>query len=220
MIILGIETSTSAGSVAITSEEKVLAEYTQNNSCSHSVWLISAINTILIDAEIKVKAIEGISISCGPGAFTSLRVGISTAKGLAQNLNIPLAPVSSLEVLASNISFNQINICPIIDAKRKEIYAAFFKYQDYKLKQFSENLIISPLSLIEKIKEPTIFLGNGTVLYKEILREKLGELAIFLPEIYNLPRGALVATLGEQKIKEGRVPNLFEIEPLYLRKPM
>lgn len=220
MIVLGIETSTSAGSVALTNKEKVLAEYTQDNNYSHSIWLISAIDAILNDAGISLKTIEGISVSEGPGAFTSLRVGISTAKGLAQSLNIPLVLVSSLEVLARNIAFNQLNICPILDAKRGEIYTAFFKYQDYKLRQTTENLIISPLSLFEKIKEPTIFLGNGVALYGEILKEELGELAIFFPEIYNLPRGAMVAILGEKKIKEGRIPNLFEIEPLYLRKPV
>lgn len=220
MIILGIETSTSVGSVALTSGEKILAEYIQDNNCSHSIWLIPAINAILNDTGIKINTVEGIAISMGPGAFTSLRVGVSTAKGLAQSLNIPLVPVSSLKILAGNISFNQLSICPVIDAKRKEIYTAFFKYQDYELKQISENLITTPASLVEKIKKPTIFLGNGAILYQGILRKELAELAIFPPEIFSIPRAALVAILGEKKIKEGKVPDLFEVEPLYLRKPV
>lgn len=220
MIILGIETSTSVGSVALTSGEKILAEYIQDNNCPHSIWLIPAIEAILNNTRIKKRAIEGISISIGPGAFTSLRVGISTAKGLAQSLNIPLVPVSSLRILAGNISFSQLSICPIIDAKRKEINVAFFKYQDHELKQISENLITTPASLVEKIKEPTIFLGNGALIYQEILSKELRELAIFLPEIFSIPRAALGAILGEKKIKEGEVPDLFEVEPLYLRKPI
>ncbi|MBU0600082.1 tRNA (adenosine(37)-N6)-threonylcarbamoyltransferase complex dimerization subunit type 1 TsaB [bacterium] len=216
MIVLGIETSTSAGSLAIVDNEKVLAEYTLS-SCSHSVWLMVTIKTVLKDVGLKIKDLQGISTSVGPGAFTSLRVGVSSAKGLAQSLNLPLATISSLEVLAANISFTYLSICPTIDAKRKEVYAAFFKYQDQGLRQITEDLLLTPLDLALKVKEPTIFIGNGVLLYQEILRENLKEKAIFLSEIFSLPRASLVASLGEKKIKEGKAANLFEVEPLYLR---
>ncbi|MBU0899613.1 tRNA (adenosine(37)-N6)-threonylcarbamoyltransferase complex dimerization subunit type 1 TsaB, partial [bacterium] len=143
--------------------------------------------------------------------------GVSSAKGLAQSLNLPLATISSLEVLAANISFTYLSICPTIDAKRKEVYAAFFKYQDQGLRQITEDLLLTPLDLALKVKEPTIFIGNGVLLYQEILRENLKEKAIFLSEIFSLPRASLVASLGEKKIKEGKAANLFEVEPLYLR---
>jgi tRNA threonylcarbamoyladenosine biosynthesis protein TsaB len=220
MLILGIETSTLSGSIAINNGDKLLIEINQNNNLSHSIWLLESLKKILEETNVDIKDLEAISVSVGPGAFTSLRVGVSTAKSLAYCLNIPLVTISSLEVLALNISFAKIPICPLIDAKRGEIYAAIFKYNNLRLERIKDDFItiIEELSYI--IKEPTIFLGTGAIIYKERLINILKNKAIFPLEVLNLPRASLVATLGEQKLKKGDIADLFKVEPIYLRKAL
>src|SRR5919198_4229491 len=188
MKILGIETSTYSGSIAIVDDDRILGELSLGVGPEHSEKLLPMLDWLLKEIGLERREIQGIVVSVGPGSFTALRVGISTAKGLAFSLGIPVVGVSSLEVLAGNLPFALFNVCPIIDAKKKEVFAAFFRYSDVcrdevtpPLHRISDDMLILPQKLIGIIHEKTIFIGDGVVLYKDFLKSTLGELAIFCP---------------------------------------
>jgi len=129
MLILGIETATMTGGVALLNEERLISEYTLNVRTTHSARLMPALDRVLEDSSIDKCEIDGIAVSIGPGSFTGLRIGLATAKGLALGLDIPLAGVPTLDALAHNTPFAMYQICPILDAKRKEVYYSLFRYE-------------------------------------------------------------------------------------------
>jgi tRNA threonylcarbamoyladenosine biosynthesis protein TsaB len=217
MKILGIETSTHAGSIAFIDGDRVLGEFFLNLGPAHSENLIPMIDWLLGEIAMEKKEIEGVAVSIGPGSFTGLRVGLSTAKGLAFSLSIPLIGVSSLETLATNI-FTNFSICSIIDARKKEVFAAFFKFSDGSISRTSVDILISPQGLCELIRERTVFIGDGVVLYGDLLMNVLGELALFCPLNLNFPRASNSALIGARKLREGQRDDLSTLAPQYLRK--
>ncbi|MEK7400440.1 MAG: tRNA (adenosine(37)-N6)-threonylcarbamoyltransferase complex dimerization subunit type 1 TsaB [Candidatus Poribacteria bacterium] len=217
MIILGIETATMTGGLALIDEEKLISEYTLNMKTTHSSRLMPALDWILKDASLNKNQINGIAISIGPGSFTGLRIGLATAKGLAMGLNIPLVTVPTLDALAYNVSYSPYQICPIQDARKKEVYSAIFKYENGIITRKSPYQVISPDELINQINEKTIMLGDGLNIYGELFREKLGEFAIFANNSQRLPRASVIAELGLAKLKAGEITDLASSEPLYIR---
>ncbi|MGQ9610534.1 MAG: tRNA (adenosine(37)-N6)-threonylcarbamoyltransferase complex dimerization subunit type 1 TsaB [bacterium] len=217
MIMLGIETATMTGSIALMEEGRLISEYILNMKTTHSSRLMPALDIILKDSLIDKNDIDGISISIGPGSFTGLRIGLATAKGLALGLNKPIVGVPTLDALAYNVPYVSYQVCPILDAKKKEIYTCLFSYENDILIRKSPYQVISPLVLIESIHEKTIFLGDGIDAYGNILKEKLGELAIFAPKAQRLPRASIIAELGMEKLKSGEIMDIFLSEPLYVR---
>ncbi len=217
MIILGIETATMTGSIALMEEGRLISEYTLNMKTTHSSRLMPALDIILKDSLIDKSDIDGIAVSIGPGSFTGLRIGLATAKGLALGLNKPLIGVPTLDALAYNVPYVSYQVCPILDAKKKEIYTCLFHYESETLVRKSHYQVISPLALIELIHEKTIFIGDGIDAYGSILKERLGELAIFAPKAQRLPRASVIAELGMSKLISGEVMDIFLSEPLYVR---
>jgi tRNA threonylcarbamoyladenosine biosynthesis protein TsaB len=218
MIILGIETATMTGGLALIDEEKLISEYTLNMKTTHSSRLMPALDWILKDASLNKNQINGIAISIGPGSFTGLRIGLATAKGLAMGLNIPLVTVPTLDALAYNVSYVPYQICPIQDARKKEVYSAIFRYENGIITRKSPYQVISPDELINQINEKTIMLGDGLNIYGELFREKLGEFAIFANNSQRLPRASVIAELGLAKLKAGEITDLASSEPLYIRR--
>jgi tRNA threonylcarbamoyladenosine biosynthesis protein TsaB len=217
MKVLGIETSTRAGSIAFIDGDRILGEFFLNLGPVHSEKLIPMIDWLLREVDIEKKEIEGIAVSIGPGSFTGLRVGLSTAKGLAFSLGIPLVGVSSLETLTMNI-FTNFSICSIIDARKREVFAAFFKSSDVGIIRTLDDILISPQGLCEMIRERTVFIGDGAVLYGDLLMNVLGELALFCPLNLNFPRASNSALIGARKLREGQGDDLSTLAPQYLRK--
>ncbi|KKL06136.1 hypothetical protein LCGC14_2599040 [marine sediment metagenome] len=164
MRILGIETSTMTGSVALMDEVRLIAEYTLNlprrskerrvgvsaslRKETHTSRLMSAIDKMLKDASLTIKDLNGIAVSLGPGSFTGLRIGIATAKGLAQGLNIPVVGIPTLDGLAFNLSCCQDLICPILDARKGEVYCALYKNG----KRLTKYIACKPGSLLKELK--------------------------------------------------------------------
>lgn len=237
MLILGIDTSQSLVSLAILSEEKLWAEYSFFSSKTQLKRLIPTLEKVLEDAGLRVRELEGVAISLGPGSFTGLRLGLATAKGLAQGLNIPLVGVPSLDVLACNLLFAQDLICPILDARRKEVYTAIYrsKMSDARcqraegrrqkaephLKKLTPDLVISPEKLIEQLenyKEKIIFLGNGLIPYGEKITKGLKKRALFAPANLWSLRASNLAYLGLKRLKEGDQDDLFTLKPKYVRR--
>lgn len=222
MIVLGIETSCDTGSVAIIKGNTLLGETIFDSGAKHSKNLVSSINNILNLTDLDKKDIQGISVSIGPGSYTSLRIGITTAKSMAYALRIPLTTVPTLEVIAFNLNFSLINVCVALDAKKNELFVALFKSEGNRLRRISEDFITTAEELCEIIKDKTIFIGNGINLYKYIFEYRLQGLALFADDYFNIPRASICALLGMDKFSvydnSYNKVEINQISPLYLRK--
>jgi tRNA threonylcarbamoyladenosine biosynthesis protein TsaB len=218
MRVLGIDTSTYYGSVAFTDDDSVLGEINLNIGPSHSERLLPAIGWLLASIGRDRNEIEGISVSRGPGSFTALRIGISTAKGIAFSLGVPIAGVSSLEVLALNLAFPSYTVCSLIDARKKEVYASFFRYSRNKFDRLTEDMLITPQELIDKVSEETIFIGDGVTHYRGLIEDALGDWALFCPSSLNFPRASNCAKLGISILDGRSFSSIDEIHPHYLKK--
>jgi len=218
MKVLGIDTSTSCGSVGLIDDESIISEYLLNIPVTHSERLLGTIELILKEARFAIGDLDGWAISLGPGSFTGLRIGVSTVKGLALATQKPVAGVSTLDVLAYQICSTPYLICPILDARKGEVYTAFYRYgEGNDLKRQSAYLAIKPEDLIKKIQERTIFIGDGVRTYRDYLRNSLESLAIFPPNPLNFPHGSGVAKLGLELLRKGEYLDLATFTPLYVR---
>ena len=218
MKVLGIDTSTSSGSVGLIEDKEVISEYLLNIPVTHSERLLGAIEFVLREARCPIEQIEGWAIALGPGSFTGLRIGVSTVKGLAFATGKPVAGISTLDALASQIAPTPYLICPILDARKKEIYMAFYRYEEGgSLRRQSEYQAISPDDLVRKIKEQTIFIGDGVRTYGDFLLNCLGSFAILSSSHFHVPHGSMVAKLGMELLRKGEHLNLSAFSPLYVR---
>lgn len=229
MLILAVETSTSAGSIALMdaslgsensgAEGDFLAEHTFNLPGTHSARLMPAIDNLLREVSLPIRKIGGFALALGPGSFTALRIGVSTVKGLAYALRVPVAGVSTLDALAQNVCYARELVCPVLDARKQEVYAAFYRGDGGgRLERISDDWAIAPEELCSRIHEQVIFLGNGVKVYGEIFRNRLGPRALFAPPEISLPRALQVARLSLPQFREGQTLNLFSFTPVYLRR--
>jgi tRNA threonylcarbamoyladenosine biosynthesis protein TsaB len=217
MKILSIETSTKVGSVAIMEDEHLIAEYILNVVSTHSERLLPSIDQILKDSQLTVRDIEGFAVSLGPGSFTGLRIGISTVKGLALAAEKGVVGVPTLDVLAHNLMFTRLLVCPLLDARKGEVYTALYQGDGSgRLEKLTPDLAIKPEELLTRIKEPVIFLGDGVEAYRDKLRSGQDN-CLFAPAYLNQPRASVLASLGLEKFRRGHIFKEDEIQPLYCR---
>ncbi len=218
MKLLAIETSTMTGGIAIMDDDNFIAESRLNVRVTHSERLMKEIDYILGRAGISLSDIDVFAISIGPGSFTGLRVGLSTVKGLVYGSDKKIVSVSTLEALAHCLPFCKYPLCPIIDARKKEVYAAIFKWQNDCLIKIMDEQTIKVDILASSITEKTIFLGDGVFLYKERLEALINDKAIFAPPQNLSPSPATVAYLGMMKAKEGLFDDPVTLLPRYMRR--
>lgn len=223
MNILAIDTSSLVATVAVINEEKLLGEFTINSPMTHSQKLMPIIDQLLSSLELSMEDIDTIAASRGPGSFTGIRIGIATIKGLAHGRKIPIVGVSSLEGLAYNITYSKELICPIMDARRNQVYTGVYKWENHKLINIVEEAPLSINELMDKLKEreeKVIFLGDGLGRYKEDIISGLGEKALFAPLYVNMQRASSIAQLALDKINNGesKPEDYLSIAPIYLRK--
>ena len=218
MKVLGIDTSTSCGAVGLIDDGEVLSDHVLNIPVTHSERLLGAIDCVLGEGRCSTGDVDGWAISLGPGSFTGLRIGVSTVKGLALATGKPVVGVASLDVLASQVSPTPYLICPVLDARKKEVYSAFYRYGEGNLLgRRSDYQALRPGDLVKKIKEQTIFLGNGLRTYRDFLLLSLPSLAIFPAAPVHVPHGSTVATLGLELLKKGEHLNISTFSPIYIR---
>ena len=223
MIILGIETSTMTGSVALMDEERLIAEYTLNLKGTHTSRLMPTIDRVLKDASFTIKDLDGIAVSSGPGSFTGLRIGIATAKGLAQGLDIPVVGIPTLDGLAFQIFNCKDLVSPILDARRGEVYCALYKNG----KGLTKYMACELGELLKKVKSKAksqklkvVFLGDGVEIYGDLIKRRLARKAVFAPKTRRLPSAASIAELGLKKLKRGKKSELLTLKPIYVRAPV
>ena len=223
MRVLGIETATGLGGVALIEGETVRAEYRLEMTMAHAERLMVLIDRVLGDNGRSLDDLDALAVSIGPGSFTGLRVAVNTVKGLAVGKPIPVAAVPTLEAMAWNISAVGVVVCPMIDAKKGEVYAALFS-SEYGggLKRIMEDRVISPENLCEHLSMssglPIVFLGDGASRYREVLHKRLGSRSVFSPVPLSSALPSMVARLGLQRIERGDVSDVRTLVPAYLRR--
>ncbi|MBI4594828.1 MAG: tRNA (adenosine(37)-N6)-threonylcarbamoyltransferase complex dimerization subunit type 1 TsaB, partial [Candidatus Tectomicrobia bacterium] len=183
---------------------------------SLSQELLPSINLILSNSGLNIHDICCLAVATGPGSFTGLRIGICTAKALALALQIPIFGVSTLEAMVYPLPDLKYDLCPIIDARKKELYAAIFQRREGKITRMVSEAIVRPSELCKMIENPTIFLGNGLETYGQLLTSSLGELAVIWKINDLTSEGAALA--GFDLVKRGHSSELMVIKPLYLRR--
>lgn len=210
MRVLSVETSTLAGGVALLDGDRLVAEYVLDVSVTHSERLMATIERALQDARWQAEDLQGLVAAVGPGSFTGLRIGVSTVKGLAFALELPIAAVPTLDALASRLPFAALAVCPVLDARKGEVYASRYRWDGTGMQRDWEYLAVSPAELAARLVEPTILVGSGAT----AIASPHARLA---PPRLHVPSPGAVAFLGLERLRAGDVVKPAELTPLYLR---
>jgi tRNA threonylcarbamoyladenosine biosynthesis protein TsaB len=219
MKILAVDTASKSSSAAVISKDRVLAESVLLTGETHSKTLMGVIGGVLQHSGLLLDDIDAYAVTTGPGSFTGLRIGISIVKGLASSGNKPIAGVSALDALALQVSFSNYLLCPMLDARRNEVYFAKYRCdQNGEMKKETEDSVGLPGKVISAIQEPCLFIGDGSTVYHDLIADKMGDLASFAPLFTNMVRASAVGHLGSIKIKNNDTYNAKTLEPVYLRK--
>lgn len=221
MKVLAIDTSSIVATAAIIDEQKLVCEYVLNHKKTHSQKLMPIIKEILNASELSVKDIDLFAVAIGPGSFTGLRIGVATAKALAHSANKPIVGVPTLDALAYGIPYFKGIICPILDAKREQVYTAMYKWNNSRLERIGEYMALGIEELLEQLKEKKesiVFAGDGIFPFKETIFNVLGELANFAPKNCAMQRAVNTAQVGLEKYSLGQVDDYMTLSPFYLRK--
>jgi tRNA threonylcarbamoyladenosine biosynthesis protein TsaB len=218
MKVLGIDTSTPCGSVGLVDEDRIVADHILNIPVTHSERLLSSVEEVLREAGYTLEDMDGWALSIGPGSFTGLRIGVSAVKGLAFATGKPVAGVPTLDILASQIAPTPYLICPVLDARKGEVYTALYRYEDGNFPgRLSPYQACRPEALAGQIREKTIFIGDGVKTYGDLLRNHLPSLAVFPVSSLHLPYGSTVACLGLDLLRRGKELDLAAFTPIYVR---
>lgn len=219
MRILGIESSSLVASVAIVTDDMLTAEYTVNFKKTHSQTLLPMIDEMIGMLEIEMDTVDAIAVSAGPGSFTGLRIGSATAKGLGLALKKPLIHIPTVDAMAFSIFGTDSIICPLMDAKRSQVYTGLYEFRD-EFKVLKPQCAVSIEEIIEvlnKMDRPVIFLGDGVPPAEEMIKENLKIPYQFAPSFCNRQRAGAVAALGALYYKEGKSETAEQHQPEYLR---
>jgi len=218
-MLLAIDTSTDTASLALVQDSQVLAELTWCCGQNHSVELLPQLVHLLNQTKLGLQSVSGIIVARGPGSFNGLRVGISTAKGLAFSLGIPIVGISTLEVAAYQHAETGLPICPIFNAGREEIATAMYQKKGTKWLKLAPEHITTVDALCSRISTKTLFCGEFVPIIVDQLREQLKQKAIIPTPASGLRRASFLAELGQQQLEVGNVDNVATLQPLYLRRP-
>jgi tRNA threonylcarbamoyladenosine biosynthesis protein TsaB len=219
--ILAIETSTMLGGAAVVdSDAGVLAEVRVNVKAAHSGRLMAQVDSVLRQAGLSPSGLDALAVATGPGSFTGLRIGLGTAKGMAFATGLPLVAVPTLESFASVFMHARHPVCPMLDARKKEVYAALFAFDETGDERLMPEAAIRPRELAEKLLPyPRVILtGEGARLYGDVFTEVLGDRALFAPHHLMVPSAAAVASLGLRMAAENRYEDPAALSPRYVRK--
>lgn len=220
MKILALDSSGIVASVAIWEDEVMLAEYTVNYKKTHSQTLLPMLDEIVKMTELDLQTIDAIAVAAGPGSFTGLRIGSATAKGLGLALKKPLIGVQTVDALAYNLYDTKGLICPIMDARRNQVYTGIYKFENHNMRTIVEQEAVSIMELLEQLSqygEEVTFLGDGVPVFKNIIEDNLKIPYSFAPAHLGRQRAGAVASLGALYFKEGKVQTAMEHNPDYLR---
>lgn len=221
MKILAVDTSALVATVALCDDDRLICEEVVNNGLTHSQTLMPMIDDVLSRSGTDLSQVELIVAANGPGSFTGLRIGVSCVKGMAHAKKIPVVGVSTLRAMAYNLPFSSFIVCPIMDARRDQVYNAVYKWQGTELVELKAPRALSINELLEEFSgtdEKIAFLGDGVPVFRNTISEKLIDRAVFAPVNANAQRASSLAVAGKKLFDEGKKEDGFELVPFYLRK--
>lgn len=222
MKLLVLDSSGLVASVALIEDDRLVAEYTTGNKLTHSQTLLPMLDEVVQRTAFDIEDIDAIAVAMGPGSFTGLRIGAATAKGLGLALGKPIIPVPTVDGLAYQMFGAGTIICPMMDARRKQVYTGLYRFEGAEMKVLKSQCAQSvedTLSQLKEFGEPVIFLGDGVPVYEEEIKEIMGMNAIFAPVHVNRQRAGAVGALAKVYFEKGIYQSADEFAPEYLRKP-
>ncbi len=220
MKILALDSSGLVASVAIVTEETTLAEYTVNYKKTHSQTLLPMLNEVVKMVELDLSEVDAVAVAAGPGSFTGLRIGSATAKGLGLALKKPIIPVPTLEGLAYNLYGADKIICPLMDARRNQVYTGLYRFSGKEFQIRKDAAAMDMEELLEELNQAggeVIFLGDGSAVYKELILGKLRIPCSFAPVHLNRQRAGAIGARGIELYQKNIYEDAASHEPVYLR---
>lgn len=220
MKILAIDSSGLVASVAIIEDDNMLAEYTVNYKKTHSQTLLPMLDEIGKMIDLDLESIDAIAVAAGPGSFTGLRIGSATAKGLGLALKKPLVSIPTVDGLAFNLYGTDKLICPLMDARRNQVYTGIYDFQGREFRVVEKQMAVSVGEIVEKLNHygrEVILLGDGVPVYAEQIKDMITVPYSFAPAHMNKQRSAAVGTLAKAYIEAGKLENAADHQPDYLR---
>ena len=220
MLLLAIESSGLVASVALMTEDKLIGEYTTNFKKTHSQTLLPMLDEVVKMTGISLDSVDAIVISGGPGSFTGLRIGAATAKGLGLALDKPLVNVPTVDALAYNLYGTEQIICPIMDARRQQVYTGLYTFEGDEFRVLCPEKAVEIGDIVQEINtmgKPVVFLGDGVPVHRAFIEEHIQVACSFAPPHLNAQRAGALAALGKIYFEEGRLETADEHVPEYLR---
>ena len=225
MKVLAIDSSGLVATVAVVEDNELIAEYTTNYKKTHSQTLLPMLEHVKEMIDLDLNTIDYLAVAAGPGSFTGLRIGSATVKGLGLALNKPVVEVPTLEGLAYNLCGTNHLVCPLMDARRNQVYTGIYEFEAvehaWEMRTIKEQCAVDIAEIIEACNRqgrPVIFLGDGVPVYEAKIAELCQVPYTFAPAGMNRQRAAAVASLAVKYAKEGKVVSAAEHAPEYLRK--
>ncbi len=218
MRILACDATARHCSVALVASHGVLGEVSEADPETHSRHLMARIDQVLSDCGIGLSDLDGFAVAHGPGSFTGLRIAVSTVKGLAVAVGRPVATVSSLDALAFQAPCSGCLICPVLDARKGEVYFSRCRVKKGRLYREMKERVGPPEALVAGIHTPCLFIGEGALKYKEAIQEALGGLARFPGPEDHAIRASAVGRLGLERFGKDRAMDPDGVLPVYIRQ--
>lgn len=220
MLVLGIETSTPQASVAIGSEQGLVASAMVSRGASYNEFLLPAIRFCLEEARLGYRNLGAVAVSLGPGLFSGMRVGVATAKAIAQTLSLPMIGMASLDLVAYEVRYAPKTICAVLDARRNEVFHAFYRASPGGIQRMTEYRVEKPGQLaigIASRPEEVLLVGNGALLYRDMF-EELGSVAEVGTMSHAFPNARSLVELSLPRLFREDFDSPYDLKPLYLRQ--
>lgn len=220
MKILAIDSSGLVASVAVVEDDNLLAEYTINYKKTHSQTLMPMLDEVVRMLELDLKTIDAIAVAGGPGSFTGLRIGSATVKGLGLALCKPIVSVPTVDGLAFNLFGTKGLICPIMDARRNQVYTGIYRFENGKMQVIKPQCAVSIDEIVERVNalgEIVTYLGDGVPVFREIIDRNSTVPVQYAPAHLNKQRASAIGTLGLQLYLDGKYTSAGDHVPDYLR---
>lgn len=221
MNIIAIDSSGLVATVAVATEDTIIAEYTVNHKKTHSQTLLPMLDEVTKMIGLELDTVDAIAVAAGPGSFTGLRIGSATAKGLGLALKKPIIEVPTVDALAMNMWGTTDVICPIMDARRSQVYTGIYEFDasgelNVLREKFAEDIDIV-VSMINDIGRSVTFLGDGVPVYRDKIENAIKVPCRFAPPHMNRQRAGALAVLACRYYKDGRTVSAADHKPDYLR---
>lgn len=220
MKILALDSSGLVASVAVVEEQNLIGEYTIHHKKTHSQTLLPMLDEVSKMIELNLETIDAVAVASGPGSFTGLRIGSATAKGLAMALDKPIVEVPTVEALAFNLVYSDKLICPIMDARRSQVYTGIYQWKENVFTVLQQQMAVGIEELLDRLEEyegEVLFLGDGVPVFQEIITDRMGNRACFAPAHLMRQRAGAVGARALEYLQQGKMVSAAEHKPDYLR---